>query len=1362
MADSSKWHRYANNSTKATNSSHSAHITKNNYNKFEGGGKTIAQTPAPKSDRIYGSKKNIEGSAATEGSNIELSEKTVETLKDKLKEFKEKHPNVENITLEDLKKVYRRGSGAYSKSHRPTITGGAPNTRAAWSFARVNKFLEKAAGHKVKKAYVQDDDLIKYEDGGLTHSLEMAMTNLKKNGIVLKNSGITVIAYNTGNQERKPSLYSKKVIYDAIPSKKVASKIIQEVDKGNYENFNQSKIDDYKKSNLIIVNQNEVVYDSSNSDIRYEDGGLIAPNGKVSNLTPEQYKLVRTPAFKKWFGDWENDPENASKVLDENGEPLVVYHGSRYGGINIFDIKKSKRVSSGLKEYGNFFTSNILVAELYRKIKYTKEVDEERIKEISKLEKLLDTVKSNREYRQIEMEIDKWYSKVYEVFLNLRKVKEFDAKLGTNKEGYYNLEVDAGYKIASGNDAIEFLKEGKFGVEKVDGIIAYNVVEIMQKTPDWQDYVGNSYLVFDSQNIKLADGTNTTFDASNPDIRYDDGGSIKNDAFKKWFGNSKVVDKKGNPLIVYHGSPDLRGLKSDYIFKLRFNDGAFFFTSSYSMAKSYADERRAFDYQNAEGGVMFFYLSLQNPLIIDAKNQIWRKFETEINGVKIIGTRDLIKYAKNNDFDGLIIKNVRDYYNNNEKIKKGEDEYIVFEPTQIKLADGSNTIFDAANPDIRYEDGGLNKDIVCKNCGWSWNTADSDESDKYVCHKCGFDNSPYYEHDGIKKENNMEERVISLPDTYSNEERLKEILNQQGYDIVKSNNDANLNNNDMKEYLAEGGHVKGDGVKSNDAKHGGYFEGKSHAEGGIKAVNVDTKQPIEVEGNEVVINKRSVADNTLHEFNGRKMTNKQILSEINQSGGGVAFAKGGQTDNDRHDFNENKYVANQDRYKYLSSDVYANGGTIHDHELNDLEMSILAKLGHSTLRKTEISAEKLHEIKGIEKKGIVYSTPSKKHKDCFDVRLTDFGMELLDGIELKYDSKFAEGGEMDCGCSQNKYRDGGETDVFPPIIFNVSSKEDGKKLHQEAINYTGGNNFSIKKSGDKDYYYANTEAAFELLNELYKEKNGLKETESNIEKKYFQGIDYKYANQFEVNKAIEEFVATKEVDEFTPSEKAFIGYYAGYGGLEKLGGEGKGLLYEYFTPSEIAKKMWGLAYKYGFKGGKVLEPSCGIGEFLKYAPDQDMLTGYEINKISAKICKILYPKARIESKYFETLFIKNNNSIRGDIQNVEKYSLIIGNPPYGSMGGIYAGMGEKSYSKANNYIEYFIFRGLDLLESGGLLIYIIGTEVAVGGTPFLKQEMNRVKSMIAEKADLVDAYRLPNGLFETTDVLTDIIVLKKK
>ena len=63
---------------------------------------------------------------------------------------------------------------------------------------------------------------------------------------------------------------------------------------------------------------------------------MKAPNGKDSNLTAEQWAMVRTKGFKSWFGDWENDPENASKVVDENGEPMVVYHGTA-GVINEFE-----------------------------------------------------------------------------------------------------------------------------------------------------------------------------------------------------------------------------------------------------------------------------------------------------------------------------------------------------------------------------------------------------------------------------------------------------------------------------------------------------------------------------------------------------------------------------------------------------------------------------------------------------------------------------------------------------------------------------------------------------------------------------------------------------------------------------------------------------------------------------------------------------------------------------------------------------------------------------------------------------------------------------------------------------------------
>ncbi len=58
-----------------------------------------------------------------------------------------------------------------------------------------------------------------------------------------------------------------------------------------------------------------------------EKDSNLAPNGKLSNLLPKQYKAVRTPEFKKWFGDWENDNKNASKVVDKNGEPIVVYRG---------------------------------------------------------------------------------------------------------------------------------------------------------------------------------------------------------------------------------------------------------------------------------------------------------------------------------------------------------------------------------------------------------------------------------------------------------------------------------------------------------------------------------------------------------------------------------------------------------------------------------------------------------------------------------------------------------------------------------------------------------------------------------------------------------------------------------------------------------------------------------------------------------------------------------------------------------------------------------------------------------------------------------------------------------------------------
>jgi len=129
--------------------------------KMEKGGKTISQTPAPASDRVSGSKKNPKGSASDSqlAKSITFNDSLLKAIENKVKAHNEEYPS-KKVTIPTAKAVVRRGMGAYSKSHRPFITGGAPNSRQAWGLARLNKFLLKKRGVKVKSAYIQDDDLL--------------------------------------------------------------------------------------------------------------------------------------------------------------------------------------------------------------------------------------------------------------------------------------------------------------------------------------------------------------------------------------------------------------------------------------------------------------------------------------------------------------------------------------------------------------------------------------------------------------------------------------------------------------------------------------------------------------------------------------------------------------------------------------------------------------------------------------------------------------------------------------------------------------------------------------------------------------------------------------------------------------------------------------------------------------------------------------------------------------------------------------------------------------------------------------------------------------------------------------------------
>jgi hypothetical protein len=334
-------------------------------------------------------------------------------------------------------------------------------------------------------------------------------------------------------------------------------------------------------------------------------------------------------------------------------------------------------------------------------------------------------------------------------------------------------------------------------------------------------------------------------------------------------------------------------------------------------------------------------------------------------------------------------------------------------------------------------------------------------------------------------------------------------------------------------------------------------------------------------------------------------------------------------------------------------------------------------------------------------------------------------------------------------------------------------KSNGTTLWQIALKY-GGGNIDVANSGRESRVTWDGGDLLEAIKEFYATKN--MEVKLTIEEPIeeatptaiFKGTEITaYENPYELNRAIESMIDEKgDVREnYNADEIEFMGYYSGYGGLEKFGAKGKGLLYEYFTPTEICEKMMALAYEYGYGtigDNSILEPSVGTGNFLKYAPANVKIDAYEINIYSKQICQILYPHAEVTLRSFEENFIKNNLSVKGKTDDIHKYSLVIGNPPYGVVGGKYMGMGEKKYTKASNYTEYFITRGLDMLVSGGILMYIVGAEQKNGGKLFLDSGDSKVKQEIFAKADLMDAYRLPTNIFERTGVSSEILVFKKR
>lgn len=231
----------------------------------------------------------------------------------------------------------------------------------------------------------------------------------------------------------------------------------------------------------------------------------------------------------------------------------------------------------------------------------------------------------------------------------------------------------------------------------------------------------------------------------------------------------------------------------------------------------------------------------------------------------------------------------------------------------------------------------------------------------------------------------------------------------------------------------------------------------------------------------------------------------------------------------------------------------------------------------------------------------------------------------------------------------------------------------------------------------------------------------------------------------------------------TPEEQETLSRYVGWGGLAEFFKESnphyqelRDLLTEdeyssarattldsFYTSPVIIDSIYTVLQNAGFKGGNILEPSMGVGNFFGRMPQemqkQSKLFGVEIDSLTGRIAKQLYPKAHIDIKGFEKTSFKNGS-----------FDVAVGNIPFGDFSLQYDRQSLKIH-------DYFFMQALDKVKDGGIVAFVTSK-----GT--LDKRDSSFRRQLAEKADLLGAVRLPNTAFKSagTEVTADIIFLQKR
>lgn len=389
--------------------------------------------------------------------------------------------------------------------------------------------------------------------------------------------------------------------------------------------------------------------DASNFD---SEGRHLAPNGKPSNLSYEQWVTVRTPAFKRWFGDWEHAYRIKKWLSNEN---VLAIDSDKYSGLYELNWRSAKRYALDNLRGQYKVDDNGAVIELTR-------------------DGVSETISENMG-SELGLRLITY---IPDIIKNSIFVYAEENQKSKNTFDYYEY-----YLTDISVDSKNYVVKSAVGVRNGRRYYTFNLSEIKDKGA-----------FIDSRPVSDIQPGRPTSQGSLPDIKDTRLLSILQ------ADSSKVVDENGEPLVVYHGSKWAGGPIREFDINPAY--GAMYLSSSKEVAESYIPE--SLNEANVDDlypgtpelqPVFSLYANARNPLFADAKGESWRSVEFE---GEWLSSDDLIDIAMERGNDAVILRNVID----SSTVKTPATDLMIFDPNQLKSVDNQGT-FSSESNDIYYQ-----------------------------------------------------------------------------------------------------------------------------------------------------------------------------------------------------------------------------------------------------------------------------------------------------------------------------------------------------------------------------------------------------------------------------------------------------------------------------------------------------------------------------------------------------------------------------------------------------------------------------------------------------------------------------------